>query len=98
MNFSAASCGVSEEGEEKEAQLAARNCPTLLGLDSDAAQDAIQETYLRVLTRLESYQPTGNFSEWITRVAINEALMIRLRLRGDTISFDEACDDALSVE
>jgi hypothetical protein len=32
MNFSAASCGVSQEGEEKEAQQAARNCPTLLGL------------------------------------------------------------------
>ncbi len=66
--------------------------------DSDAAQDAIQETYLRVFTRLDSYQPTGKFGAWITRVALNEALMMRRRMRGDTISLEEAGDDALSVE
>ena len=66
--------------------------------DSDAAQDAIQETYLRVFTRLDSYQPTGKFGAWITRVALNEALMIRRRMRGDTISLEEAGDVAVSVE
>jgi len=66
--------------------------------DGDAAQDAVQETYLRAFTRLDSYQPTGKFGAWITRVALNEALMIRRRLRGDTISLEEAGDDALSVE
>ena len=66
--------------------------------DGDAAQDAVQETYLRAFTRLDSYQPTGKFGAWITRVALNEALMIRRRLRGDTISLDEAGEDALSVE
>jgi RNA polymerase sigma-70 factor (ECF subfamily) len=66
--------------------------------DSDAAQDAVQETYLRVFTRLDSYQPTGKFGAWITRVALNEALMMRRRMRGDTISLEEAGDDALSVE
>jgi RNA polymerase sigma-70 factor, ECF subfamily len=66
--------------------------------DGDGAQDAVQETYLRAFTRLDSYQPTGKFGAWITRVALNEALMIRRRLRGDTISLDEASDDALAVE
>ena len=66
--------------------------------DGDAAQDAVQETYLRAFTRLDSYQPTGKFGAWITRVALNEALMIRRRVRGDTISLDEAGDDALTVE
>ena len=66
--------------------------------DSDAAQDAVQETYLRAFTRLDSYQPTGKFGAWITRVALNEALMILRRLRGDTISLEDAGDDALSVE
>jgi RNA polymerase sigma-70 factor (ECF subfamily) len=66
--------------------------------DSDAAQDAIQETYLRVFTRLDSYQPTGKFGAWITRVALNEALMMRRRMRGDTISLEEAGDVAVSVE
>lgn len=66
--------------------------------DGDAAQDAVQETYLRAFTRLDSYQPTGKFGAWITRVALNEALMMRRRFRGDTISLDEAGDDALTVE
>jgi RNA polymerase sigma-70 factor, ECF subfamily len=66
--------------------------------DGDTAQDAVQETYLRAFTRLDSYQPTGKFGAWITRVALNEALMIRRRLRGDTISLDEAGEDALTVE
>ena len=66
--------------------------------DADIAQDAVQETYLRAFTRLDSYQPTGKFGAWITRVALNEALMIRRRQRGDTISLDEAGDEALRVE
>jgi RNA polymerase sigma-70 factor (ECF subfamily) len=66
--------------------------------DADIAQDAVQETYLRAFTRLDSYQPTGKFGAWITRVALNEALMIRRRMRGDTVSLDEVSDDALAVE
>jgi RNA polymerase sigma-70 factor (ECF subfamily) len=66
--------------------------------DGDAAQDAVQETYLRAFTRLDSYQPTGKFGAWITRVALNEALMMRRRVRGDTISIEDAGDDALTVE
>ena len=66
--------------------------------DGDSAQDAVQETYLRAFTRLDSYQPTGRFGAWISRVALNEALMIRRRLRGDTVSLDEVGDDALAAE
>src|SRR6185436_7499745 len=66
--------------------------------DSDAAQDAVQETYLRAFTRLDSYQPAGKFGAWITRVALNEALMIRRRMRSDTISIEDAGDEALNVE
>jgi RNA polymerase sigma-70 factor (ECF subfamily) len=66
--------------------------------DSDSAQDAVQETYLRAFTRLESYEPSGKFGAWITRVALNEALMIRRRIRGDTVSLDDAGDDALVAE
>jgi len=66
--------------------------------DGDSAQDAVQETYLRAFTRLDSYRPAGKFGAWITRVALNEALMMRRRLRGDTVSLDEAGDDALAAE
>ena len=54
--------------------------------DADAAEDAVQEAYLRAYTKLSTYKPTGKFSAWLTRVALNEALMIRRRDRSDTVS------------
>ena len=64
--------------------------------DGDAAEDAVQETYLRAFTKLGSYRPTGKFSAWLTRVALNEALMIRRRVRGDTVSLEDVGDEAAS--
>ena len=67
--------------------------------DADAAEDAVQEAYLRAYTKLGTYKPTGKFSAWLTRVALNEALMIRRRDRSDTVSFDEVGEDVVnSVE
>lgn len=63
--------------------------------DQDAAEDAVQEAYLRAFTHLGSYKPTGRFGAWLTRVALNEALMIRRREHADTVSFDELGEDAL---
>ena len=66
--------------------------------DVDAAEDAVQETYLRAYTRLDSYRPEGKFGAWLTRVALNEALMIRRQVRSDTVSLDDAGPEALAVE
>jgi RNA polymerase sigma-70 factor (ECF subfamily) len=66
--------------------------------DSDAAQDAVQEAYLRAFTRLDTYQPEGKFAAWLTRVALNEALMIRRRSQGEMISLDELSERSLVVE
>jgi RNA polymerase sigma-70 factor (ECF subfamily) len=63
--------------------------------DVSAAEDAVQETYLRAFTKLASYKPTGRFSSWLTRVALNEALMMRRRDRTDTVSLDEIGDEAV---
>jgi RNA polymerase sigma-70 factor (ECF subfamily) len=63
--------------------------------DPSAAEDAVQETYLRAFTKLASYRPTGRFSSWLTRVALNEALMMRRRDKGDTVSLDEIGDDVV---
>jgi RNA polymerase sigma-70 factor, ECF subfamily len=66
--------------------------------DSDTAQDAVQEAYLRAFTRLETYQPVGKFPAWLTRIALNEALMIRRREATETVSLDDVGDDALAAE
>jgi RNA polymerase sigma-70 factor (ECF subfamily) len=64
--------------------------------DADAAEDAVQEAYLRAFTKLDSYKPTGKFSAWLTRVALNEALMMRRRDRTDTVSLDDIGDEAVT--
>lgn len=61
--------------------------------DQDAAEDAVQEAYLRAFTRLDAYRPTGRFSAWLTRVAVNEALMMRRRERDATVSLDDVGDE-----
>lgn len=43
--------------------------------DSDAAQDAMQDAYVRAFTHLDNYRAPGNFAAWLTRIAVNEALM-----------------------
>ena len=66
--------------------------------DGDAAEDAVQEAYLRAFTKLDSYKPTGKFGAWLTRVAFNEALMIRRRDRDDTVSLDEVGDEVVGTD
>ena len=63
--------------------------------DQDAAEDAVQETYLRAFMKLDSYRPTGRFGAWLTRVALNEALMIRRRERAGVVSLDDIGEAAL---
>ena len=58
----------------------------------------MQEAYLRAFTKLDTYRPTGKFSSWLTRVALNEALMIRRRERGDMVSIDELGEELVSPE
>jgi RNA polymerase sigma-70 factor (ECF subfamily) len=46
--------------------------------DSDAeAEEIVQETYLTAFTRLGDFHGTAAFATWITRIAINTALMRR---------------------
>ncbi len=63
--------------------------------DADTAEDAVQETFLRAYTKLSTYRPTGKFSAWLTRVALNEALMMRRRDRPHGTSLDAIGDGAV---
>jgi RNA polymerase sigma-70 factor (ECF subfamily) len=56
--------------------------------NEDAAEDAVQEAYIRAYGSLDRYEPTGRFGAWIARVVINEALMLRRGARADTLSLD----------
>jgi RNA polymerase sigma-70 factor, ECF subfamily len=60
--------------------------------DDAAAEDAVQECYVRVFMNLHRYQPNGSFGAWLTRIAINEALMLKRRTRHTFVSLDDAED------
>ena len=74
-----------------------RVCRSVLR-DASAAEDAVQETYLRAYTKLDTYKPAGKFGAWLTRVALNEALMMRRRVRGDTVSIDDVGQEVTTAE
>jgi RNA polymerase sigma-70 factor, ECF subfamily len=46
------------------------------------AEDAFQDSLLRAFTHLKDFQEKSRFSTWITRIAINSALMILRKKRG----------------
>ncbi len=54
----------------------------------EEAEDAMQETFLKVYQHLGDFQRASRFSTWLTRIAINEALQKRRRRR-PTESLDE---------
>ena len=45
------------------------------------AEDALQESFLKAFVHLNSFDGRSKFSTWLTRIAINSALMILRRKR-----------------
>jgi len=62
--------------------------------DDDAAQDAMQDAYVRAFTRLASFRAPGSFGAWLTRIAVNEALMSKRKDRRYTPLADDEDEDA----
>jgi RNA polymerase sigma-70 factor (ECF subfamily) len=53
------------------------------------SEDALQETFLRAYSALDSFEGRSLFSSWLTRIAINSALMVlRKRRRRAEVSFE----------
>lgn len=61
--------------------------------DHSAAEDAVQECYVRAFMNLHRYEPTGPFGAWLTRIAINEALMLKRRTRRTLLPLDDLEDE-----
>jgi len=59
------------------------------------AEDVVQETFHRAFLHLESFQEKSLLSTWLTRIAINQALMVLRRRRGALDVFPESCDDGV---
>jgi RNA polymerase sigma-70 factor, ECF subfamily len=57
--------------------------------NKEDAEDALQDTFLRAYMALHTFEERSSFYTWVTRIAINSALMIlrRRRIRSE-VSFD----------
>jgi RNA polymerase sigma-70 factor (ECF subfamily) len=65
------------------------------------AEDAVQQAFQRAFVHLNSFQGDSRFSTWLTRIAINEALMLlRKRRRSNAVSTADAAseDNELTLE
>jgi RNA polymerase sigma-70 factor (ECF subfamily) len=68
---------------------------SIVGEDHEA-EDAVQEVYLSAYSHLGQFAGEAQFSTWLTRIAINEALARRLRrARGPELHFKEEDDTML---
>jgi len=64
-------------------------CYRMLGNASDA-EDAAQETFVRIYTHLQKYNPEQKLSSWILSVAAHYCIDRLRRRRFTLLSFDEA--------
>lgn len=65
----------------------------ILGLREDA-EDVMQDAFLRALQNLGTFEERSKFSTWLTRIAVNSALMrLRVSRRTAITSLDEESED-----
>jgi RNA polymerase sigma-70 factor, ECF subfamily len=61
------------------------------------AEDAFQDAVMRAFVHVKRFEGRSNFTSWLTRIAINSALMALRKKRGGTeISIEQICDDGES--
>jgi RNA polymerase sigma-70 factor (ECF subfamily) len=56
------------------------------------AEDEVQETFLRAYHGLREFRGNSKFITWLTRIAVNRALMCLRKRRPRDISFDDAVE------
>jgi RNA polymerase sigma-70 factor, ECF subfamily len=62
--------------------------------NKEDAEDAVQESWRRAYANLDSFEGRAAFSTWLTRIAINSALMLRRRRSfREKASFNNILDD-----
>jgi RNA polymerase sigma-70 factor (ECF subfamily) len=57
------------------------------------AEDALQETFIKVFKYIAGFKGNSSFSTWIYRIAMNEALMLLRKRKPEGFSLDEDNED-----
>jgi RNA polymerase sigma-70 factor (ECF subfamily) len=61
--------------------------------NKEDAEDATQETFLSAFRAIGAFEGRSHFSAWLTRIAINSALMVlRKRRRSPELSLELSCE------
>ena len=61
--------------------------------DTGAAEDVLQDAFLKAYEHLDTFQGNSKFYTWIVRIAVNQALMkLRRRKTDKSVSLDETID------
>lgn len=61
--------------------------------DPQDAEDVLQETFIKALRALPSFEGRSSLSTWLYRIAVNEALMLVRKRRANFVSIDADRDD-----
>ncbi len=61
--------------------------------DPQDAEDVLQDTFVKALRALPSFEGRSSLSTWLYRIAVNEALMMVRKRRADVVSIDEEKED-----
>lgn len=81
------------------AQLVERYSPHVYRLalkildDPQDAEDVLQETFIKALKSLPSFEGRSSLSTWLYRIAVNEALMLIRKRKPGAVSLDMEKDD-----
>ena len=57
------------------------------------AEDVLQDSFMKAFIHLKNFEGRSSFSSWLTRIAINSALMILRKKRSLEIPIDHTCED-----
>jgi RNA polymerase sigma-70 factor (ECF subfamily) len=63
--------------------------------NQEDAEDVAQESFYKAFLHLDAFQERSRFSTWLTRIAMNEALMLLRRRRGFLEVLPESPDDGV---
>jgi RNA polymerase sigma-70 factor (ECF subfamily) len=53
------------------------------------AEDVVQESFLNVFKKIDSFRGDSRFSSWVTRIAVNQALMVVRSNKQKFVSIDD---------
>ena len=74
-----------------------RTAMKMLGNEQDA-EDVLQETILKVLRSIDTFEERSSLSTWIYRITMNEALMLLRKRKNVPVSVDAENDDEVGPE